>query len=99
MFRHEHIIAPATGVFVACRSAGILSDAGFIIPGNILPVPVATNDIHVFLSGDKLSYLISFMRKVFVGIIIMLAQPVWTDNWGGTHQNFKCSIRFRNSFV
>mgnify|MGYP000040412669 CR=1 FL=1 len=74
---------PASGVLVRGGAAGELLDAGFCIDGNILPVTVATEDVGVYLGGNELANVVSFVGESFIGVGVTFAATVRTDARGG----------------
>ena len=66
MFGVTLIIAPSAGMFIACRTAGVLSDTRVFVNRNVLPVAIPADDVHILLLRNELPDLIAFMMKVFV---------------------------------
>ncbi len=84
--------AESAGVFVGCRSAGILAHTRARVDGNVLPVSVAADDIHVFLAADEVSKFVAFMREAHVGMVVVLVSAIRADNRSRTDEDAECGI-------
>ena len=75
MLRQDIVWFPTSGVLVRGSATGELLDAGFAIDGDVLPVTVTTDDVGVFLGGNELANLVSFVGESFVGVVVTFATP------------------------
>src|SRR3954463_15373770 len=84
----------AAGVLVAAGAAGEFVQSGFGMNRVILPVAVATDSEeivrHVFVRPT--AELVSFVAESGIGVVVVLARPVRSDNRRGTHQHFPAGI-------
>ena len=93
----EIVLLPAPGVLVACRAAGVFANSSLRVDAHVLPVTIAANHYHVFLFGNKCAQLVTFMGKIDIGMIVMLALSIRPDNRSRADEHTVCCIGLRNS--
>ena len=64
------IFLPSAGMLIAGGSAGKFIGSSFGVFGNILPVPVATNDERVFISSYQVANKIAFETEILVRMVV-----------------------------
>ena len=67
------LFAIATSVFVRGRATGEFAKACLRIDGGVLPMAVAADYIHIWLSSDERADLVSFGSEGGIGVIVIFA--------------------------
>ncbi len=64
------VFAEAGCVLVRRGATGELSDAGSGVDGDVLPMTVTADDVHILLRSDEGADLVALMREALVGVAV-----------------------------
>ena len=89
MFGAKHVVGPAARVRVRGRPAGEFLHARFGVDRNILPMPVAADDVPVPLSRDETTHAAAPGLPSGIRSVVELVGAVRFGNLRGRNQEMK----------
>lgn len=82
----------SAAMVIGARATGKFTGTRLRVDRGVLPVPVAADDIEVFLCCDELAKLVAFVGKAFVGVVVVLFQAVRAYYGSWREQYFESRI-------